>query len=62
MDLASTDHLLSTLTPGQSEHLGHPHFADGLSRHASRRLPLFATNRLVIEEESSERLLLEPAP
>jgi penicillin amidase len=62
MDLASPDDLLSALAPGQSEHPGHPHFADGIGRWASMRLPLFATNRLVIEEENSERLLLEPAP
>ncbi len=62
MDLASSDHLLSVLVPGQSEHPGHPHFADGLSRWSSARLPLFATSRLVIEEENAQRLLLEPAP
>jgi penicillin amidase len=62
MDLASSDHLLSALAPGQSEHPGHPHFADGIARWAATRLALFATNRLVIEAENSERLLLEPAP
>lgn len=62
MDLAATDRLLSVLAPGQSEHPGHPHFDDGLERWRSGRLSLFPTNRLVIEEESTERLLLEPAP
>lgn len=62
MDLASSDQILSALTPGQSEHPGHPHFADGLGRWAVSRLPLFATSRLVIEEENVDRLLLEPAP
>jgi penicillin G amidase len=62
MDLDSSDHLLSALAPGQSEHPGHPHFADGLGRWSSTRLPLFATNRLVIEQENSNRLILEPAP
>ncbi len=62
MDLASPDRLLSSLAPGQSEHPGHPHYSDGVGRWLSRRLPLFATSRLVIEEESVDRLVLEPAP
>jgi penicillin amidase len=62
MDLAASDRLLSSLAPGQSEHPGHPHFSDGIRRWASSRLSLFVTSRLVIEEESAERLLLEPAP
>jgi acyl-homoserine lactone acylase PvdQ len=62
MDLAGSDRLLSSLAPGQTEHPGHSHFSDGISRWASSRLSLFATNRLVIEEESSEKLVLEPAP
>jgi penicillin amidase len=62
MDLAESDTLLSSLAPGQSEHPGHPHFADGLTRWTSARLSLFPTSRLVIEEENTERLVLEPAP
>ena len=62
MDLAAPDRLLSALAPGQSEHPGHPHYSDGVGRWLSRRLPLFATSRLVIEEESVDRLVLEPAP
>ena len=62
MDLAASDRLLSSLAPGQTEHPGHSHFSDGVGRWALSRLSLFATSRLVIEEESSERLLLEPAP
>lgn len=62
MDLSSRDQTLSALAPGQSEHPGHPHFSDGLGRWTSLRLPLFATDRLVIEEDNSERLVLEPAP
>ncbi len=62
MDLASKDQLLSVLAPGQSEHPGHRNFADGLGRWGTARLPLFATSRLVIEEENAERLVLEPAP
>lgn len=62
MDLASTDHLLSALVPGQSEHPGHPHFADGMLQVGERRLPLFATNRLLIDDDRTEKLVLEPAP
>jgi len=62
MDLAASDRLLSSLAPGQTEHPGHSHFSDGLGRWVTSRLSLFATNRLVIEEESAERLVLEPAP
>jgi penicillin amidase len=62
MDLAASDRLLSSLAPGQSEHPGHPHFDDGVTRWASARLSLFPMSRLVIEEENTERLLLEPAP
>lgn len=62
MDLGDSDLLLSNLAPGQSEHPGHPHTTDGIPRWESSRLALFATNRLVIEEEKTERLVLEPAP
>jgi penicillin amidase len=62
MDLESSNRLLSVLAPGQSEHPGHRHFADGLGRLLNSRLSLFPTSRLVIEEESTERLILEPAP
>jgi len=62
MDLASSDRLLSSLAPGQTEHPGHAHFSDGVGRWSASRLSLFATSRLVIEEESAETLLLEPAP
>lgn len=62
IDLGDRDRFLSSLAPGQSEHEGHPHEADGLSRWRSDRLALFATSRLVIEEENADRLVLEPAP
>lgn len=62
MDLAASDRLVSSLAPGQSEHPGHPHFADGLGRWSASRLSLFATSRLVIEEAGTDRLVLEPAP
>jgi len=62
MDLAASDRLLSSLAPGQTEHPGHSHFSDGLARWSASRLSLFATNRLVIEEETAKKLILEPAP
>lgn len=62
MDLAASDRLLSLLAPGQTEHPGHRHYADGVGRWVSSRLSLFATNRLVIEEENAQSLILEPAP
>jgi hypothetical protein len=62
MGLAASDQLLSSLAPGQTEHPGHSHFSDGLGRWSASRLSLFATNRLVIEEETAEKLMLEPAP
>lgn len=61
MDLGAPDRMLSSLAPGQTEHPGHPHTTDGITRWASARLSLVATSRLVIEEESFERLVLEPA-
>ena len=63
IDLGARDRFLSSLAPGQSEHPGHEHYTDGIARWSSSRLGLFATSRLVIEEEEdSKRLLLEPAP
>lgn len=62
MDLGAPDRLLSALAPGQSEHPGHPHFADGVGRWTASRMSLLATSRIVIEEENAERLVLEPAP
>ena len=62
IDLGTTDRFLSVLAPGQSEHPGHPHAVDGLRRLQQGKLALFPTSRLVIEEESGARLVLEPAP
>ena len=62
MDLGAEDHLLSSLAPGQTEHPGHPHNTDGVARWATARLGLFATSRLVVEEENAARLVLEPSP
>ena len=62
IDLGDGDRFLSSLAPGQSEHVGHEHETDGLRRWRDDGLVLFATSRLVIEEEDADRLLLEPAP
>ena len=62
IDLGAPDRFLSSLAPGQSEHVGHTHEADGLGRWRNNDLALLATSRLVIEEENAERLVLEPAP
>ena len=62
VDLAASDRLLSLVAPGQTEHPGHVHYSDRVGRWAEARLSLFATNRLVVEEESEARLVLEPAP
>lgn len=62
IDLAASDRLLSSLAPGQTEHPGHAHYSDRVGRWDESRLSLFATNRLVMEEDSAARLVLEPAP
>ena len=62
MDLGAPDRLLSTLAPGQSEHPGHRHYTDGISRWVASRVSLFVTSRLALEEENADRLVLEPAP
>jgi len=61
VDLAAPDRMLSSLAPGQSEHLGHPQATDGIDRWLEGRPSLLVTSRLLIEEESGGRLLLEPS-
>lgn len=61
VDLATPDRLLSSLSPGQSEHPGHPHYSDGLGRWLEGRPSLLLTSRLLVEEEAGAKLLLEPA-
>ena len=60
VDLAAPDRMLSALAPGQSGHPLHPHYADGLQRWSAGRPELLLMSRLLVEEESGERLLLEP--
>jgi acyl-homoserine lactone acylase PvdQ len=61
VDLAAVDRMLSILAPGQSEHPGHPFATDGVARWLGGRPSLLLTSRLLVEEESGARLLLEPA-
>ena len=61
VDLASPDRMLTTLAPGQSEHPGHDHFADGVGPWRESRPSLVVTSRFLLEEASVEHLVLEPA-
>jgi penicillin amidase len=62
VDTADLDQALTSLAPGQSEHPGHPHSADGLVRWRQDRPLLLSTNQLVLEESATARLELEPGP
>jgi len=61
-DVASLDHLLVSLAPGQSEHPGHPHYADAVASWREGRPFLLTTALLAVEEASRPPLVLEPAP
>jgi penicillin amidase len=61
IDLAAPDRLLSSLLPGQVEQELHPHSIDGLERWAEGRPSVLLTSRLMIEEASSARLILDPS-
>ena len=60
VDLGSPDQMLSALAPGQSEHPRHRHFDDGVMPWLSGRSSLLVTSRLLVEEQSWERLRIEP--
>jgi len=62
VDTADLDQALTSLAPGQSEHPGHPHSADGLVRWLQDRPALLSTNQLVLEGSTRARLELEPGP
>jgi acyl-homoserine lactone acylase PvdQ len=62
VDAASLDRSLSALAPGQSEHPGHPHYADALRPWLEGRFHVLSTARPLVEEELSARLVLEPVP
>ena len=60
IDLGARDRFLSSLAPGQSEHVSRAR--DRRTRSLAEPTWRLATSRLVIEEENAERLVLEPAP
>ncbi|MBW1685327.1 MAG: penicillin acylase family protein [Deltaproteobacteria bacterium] len=62
VDAASLDRSLSALAPGQSEHPGHPHYADALRPWLEGRFHVLSSARPLVEEELSARLVLEPVP
>jgi penicillin amidase len=62
IDAAALDEALTSLAPGQSEHAGHPHRADGVGRWLAGRPSLLATSALVVEESAVSRLRLVPDP
>ena len=62
IDAAALDEALTSLAPGQSEHAGHAHRADGIGRWLGGRPSLLATSALVVEESAVSRLRLVPGP
>ena len=62
IDAAALDEALTSLAPGQSEHAGHAHRADGVGRWLGGRPSLLATSALVVEEGAVSRLRVVPAP
>lgn len=62
VDVGERGHALSSLAPGQSEHVGHRHRDGGLERWLAARPGLLFTSPLLVEEATAVRLRLEPAP
>ncbi len=60
VDTAALDRSLTVLAPGQSEHPGHRHYADGLTSWLEGRSTILPTARVLVEESVVHRLLLEP--
>jgi penicillin amidase len=61
-DTAALDTVLCALAPGQSEHPGHGHYADGVGPWLENRLQLLASGPLLLDEVATQRLVLEPGP
>ncbi len=61
VDLAAPDRMLTMLSPGQSEHRGHPHFDDGIPAWREGHPSLLVTSPFLLEEAAVERLVLEPS-
>ena len=60
VDTAQLDQALTALAPGESEHPGHAHETDGIARWREGKPRLLGTSRLLIDETTRSRLLLEP--
>ena len=60
VDLSAPDRMLTTLAPGQSERADSLHFADGLERWRESRPGLLLMSRVLVEDEATARVLLEP--
>ena len=60
VDLASTNRMLTSLAPGQSEHPGHPHYTDGVAGWRAGDTTLLVTSTFLLQEAAVERLVLEP--
>lgn len=61
IDADQLDQGLSSLAPGESEHYDHPHASDGIERWLAGRPRLLVASRLLIDETTRARLVLEPA-
>jgi penicillin amidase len=60
IDLGAPGQALAAIAPGQSEHPGHRHYADGLAQWREGRAWLFATDPLLVEDGAVARLELQP--
>jgi acyl-homoserine lactone acylase PvdQ len=60
IDLSDRRRLLSMLAPGQSEHPGHPNFADGLDGWRAGQQRRLAMSPFLVGEATVERLVLSP--
>ncbi|MEE3327286.1 MAG: penicillin acylase family protein, partial [Myxococcota bacterium] len=60
VDLSAPDRMLTTLAPGQSERPDSLHFDDGLERWRNGRPGLLLMSRVLVEDEATARVLLEP--
>ena len=61
VDLSAPDRMLTTLAPGQSENPDSVHFDDGLPGWRQSRPGLLLMSRVLIEDEATARVLLEPS-
>jgi penicillin amidase len=59
-DAGALDQGLVSIAPGQSEHPGHAHFRDGVADWLEGRGGLLSSGRLLVEESSVARLVLDP--